>query len=228
MEKIKKEKVTTMKKFLFLIVTLLSVLLLVSCGGGDIENTPEETERKGEWLDISQYTIYYEDGFGAEGNEALSEFGGALSMAYGVQIKMESDFVLPGTEIPTDTKEILIGKTNRAESAALISESDSAFDYHISFDGQRLCVVGATESATAEGVYFLISLIEEGGLFIDAGYRYDYIHKYECENAKIAGEDLETYTIVYKNSFLAKEVAKKASEIILEKTEQNDADIYPF
>ena len=204
-----------MKKYLSLILALICVLLLASCGG---EKTPEQTEKQAEWLDISQYTIYYADGVGADVSSALEELSGALSEAYGIQIKMESDFVLPGTEIPTDKKEILIGKTNRKESSALLSGDDSALDYHISFDGQKLCVAGATETATAEGVYFLISLIKGGGIFMDAGYKYDYIHKYECENAKIAGEDIKTYTIVYKDSKLAKEVAKDVCSVIFEKT----------
>ncbi len=193
----------------------ICIFALVSCGG---DKTPDVTEKKGEWVDLSLFDIYFAEGSGAETSEALEELRDAIALAYGVQPRMESDFVLPDEEIPTGTNEILIGNTNRAESAALISDTDSALDFHISYDGTRLCVVGATDEATANGVYYLISLIGEDGLFMDAGYKYDYIHRYACENAKIMGEGIETYTIVYKNSNLAKDLAKDIATVIEKST----------
>jgi hypothetical protein len=156
-----------MKKILPILLTALCILMLFSCNGANDNNGGEKTQGKPERIAIENYTICYAEGSGEKTQAAIASLANSLSQVYGVQIAIESDFVLPGEQVPSGENEILIGKTNRAQSAALVSESDTVFDWHISYDGKSICAVGGSDEATAKAVLSLEALIKDDGLFSD-------------------------------------------------------------
>ena len=79
----------------------------------------------------------------------------AIETATGAYCEIQGDWVNRGETVPTDTKEILIGQTNRQESIdayATLGENE----YLIAVKGQRLVIIGQTEAATLEAVKVFI------------------------------------------------------------------------
>ncbi len=209
------------------LVMMLSVIALASCGdtsGDDVNNdtnigtTPDDVQAGSSRLDLSQYTIYYALDTGNKTSLALNSLLSLLRSAYGIQVRANIDFLMPDEQVPVGTKEILIGNTNRPESAALISDDDNAFSYHVSFDGTRLCVAGGSDEAIANGVYHLIAMMKSDGLYIDEGYRFDYAENYPCTSLKINGEPIDSYTIAYTASELSRSFATELRNVIEEYT----------
>ncbi len=196
-----------MKKITLILTIILALCMLVSCGGA--KDDPAVTEPKPEKIDLSSFSICAATDIGAEVNTEVIALRDKLNSAYGIQMVVGDDFVIPGEEIPADTNEILIGKTNRAQSESLFTGNERAHDFKISYDGQRIAVAGTTDESTAEAVRYLISLVEADGLYLKVGYEYSYKYDYACPDATVNGNSLNMYTIVYKDSDIAKDVAEK-------------------
>ena len=207
-----------MKKITLIIALVLALCMLVSCGT-EAEKTPDVTEPpKPEKIDLSSFSICAAAGMGEEVNNEITILRDALNRIYGIQMRVGDDFVLPGEEIPEDTNEIVIGKTNRKESEALFADNLKTLDYKITYNGKRLAISGATEEATANAIRYLLSLVEADGLYLNVGYEYTYRHDYACSDAKINGVSIEMYTIVYKSSAISEDVAKEMVKSISRST----------
>lgn len=68
----------------------------------------------------------------------------AIKDAYGCELKIITDWVKRGAEIPTGTPEILIGATNRPESAQVAAELNSS-SYRIKCVGNRIVIAAAKD-----------------------------------------------------------------------------------
>ena len=140
-------------RYVLLMLSLL--LLLCGCGGAEVsaETTglPETTASPLPPIDLSAgYTIVRpEEGDALEIDAAVRLYR-AFDEA-GVEIRLGTDWVKREEDIPTDTPEILIGATNRAETLAcadgLLSE-----DYVIAVRGKRVVILGGTAAATSAAV----------------------------------------------------------------------------
>ena len=58
------------------------------------------------------------DECGKEFVQNVSLFRGTLEKEYGMKVGIASDWLAPGEEVPASSREILVGLTNRPESAA--------------------------------------------------------------------------------------------------------------
>ena len=78
-----------------------------------------------------------------------------IEQATGVGIELTTDFVGRNEEVPTDTKEILVGPTNRAESREVIASLKNG-EYYVGMKNGRLVITGYNELSTKKAVqYFL-------------------------------------------------------------------------
>ncbi|MBQ3126806.1 MAG: hypothetical protein IJC15_07015, partial [Clostridia bacterium] len=140
-------------RYVLLMLSLL--LLLCGCGGAEVsaETTglPETTASSLPLIDLSAgYTIVRPEAGDALEIDAAVRLYRAFDEA-GVEIRLGTDWVKREEDIPTDTPEILIGATNRAETLAcadgLLSE-----DYVIAVRGKRVVILGGTAAATSAAV----------------------------------------------------------------------------
>ncbi len=99
----------------------------------------------------TEYTVYRPDISVQAVINAAAKLRTALEAATGVNIGISDDYVPRGEQVPTDTCDILVGLTNRAESAqvhATLSEGE----YAIQMVGKRLVIVGYDDDCTIAAV----------------------------------------------------------------------------
>lgn len=100
---------------------------------------------------ISNYTILRPDVASSEVRQAVMNLTQAIIDTTGCTIKPGTDWVNRGESVPTDTLEILIGKTNRPESIeahAALKETE----YTIAVVGKRIVIVGYDDECTLAAV----------------------------------------------------------------------------
>ena len=193
---------TLSKLLLFALIFTLIACSLLSCG--EAKPPKEEKQQK---VDITGFSICFASSLGARTSNAVTALQKKINSAYGIQIVMNDDFLLPGDTAPVGTREILIGKTTREQSSAALPDDANYLDYAVSYDGEKIVVVGSSDEATANAVRFLSSLIEKDGLYMNVGYEYTYRHSYPCVDTKINGIPLAEYTIAYAPSDISRESA---------------------
>ncbi|MBO7761259.1 MAG: hypothetical protein J6T24_00515, partial [Clostridia bacterium] len=143
---------------------------------------------------LSEYTIVYPDAATDEVLAAAAALRDAIAEKTGVTLPLASDRVAVGTAVPTDTKEILLGLTNRAESRA--SSSLRYYDFYVAFENGRLALQAAGDEALISAMEFAAeSLLSADGLFYaDGGYH--YAMQYPVADLTIFGTPVSEYTIV--------------------------------
>ena len=139
-----------------------------------------------------------------EEKDAARSIRAALE-AIGVKVNVKDDWYQSEADIPKH--EILVGKTNRAESAEAIkglAERDYAISVHGSAqDGYKVVIAASGNKGITAGVAYFISTYltsaETNQLSTSLSYRYTY--EFPCENITIGASatPLADYTIVYAN-----------------------------
>ena len=123
--------------------------------------------------------------------------------AIGVKVNVQDDWYQSEADIPKH--EILVGKTNRAESAEAV-KGLALRDYSISVhgsaeDGYKVVIAASGSKGITAGVAYFISTYltsaESNQLSTTLSYRYTYT--FPCENITIGSNStpLKEYTIVY-------------------------------
>ena len=103
-------------------------------------------------ISLSEYTLVRNEYANAVEKDAASKLYTAIKDATGITMKITTDwngsFNAPA---PTDTLEILVGVTNRAESAEVLATLGEN-EYACVVKGKRLVIIGQCEEATAAAV----------------------------------------------------------------------------
>jgi len=190
-------------KILFLLVAFVLVLSFTACGGNKNPAVDESTETEevkptyntelvANW---QEYTLTFPEGTSDTVSSAFYNFTAALVEKYGSMPKANSDFLMPGATVPENTLEILVGATNRQESAQG-AEGLLANDYFIGMINNRLVIVGGSDKATAAAIdhYASYLLGDEGFMYPTEGYVYkaDYV----VDKLTVGGVDISEYVII--------------------------------
>ncbi len=129
------------------------------------------------------------------------------------------------SEDGTDQYEILVGDTNRAESAqALDYLYQSGYgrykDYIVCTIGKKIVINGVNDEAVAEGVvYFVENYLKAEG--VEGGIKYVYATQGSFSEITINGVDIQKFQLTrdFSNrSWLIQEEARKLQEYVQEKT----------
>ena len=164
-------------------------------------------------LDLTDYVITYEYGVSDEVFGAILDLREAIKEATGVKLKYSDDFVNEklGDVIPTDTKEILVGRTNRAESSSHdLGRDDTA----IYFENGRLVINGGSDAAVVEAVKLYIAEYIEGATL--KAPRRALINRadYPYEKVTLGGVSIYDYCIVHTSE--TQTIAKRLQAEIAE------------
>lgn len=181
------------KKIISLVLAcFMLVAILAGCKkDSDEENT--ETDAPTEVFigaeAICEYTIIRADNADEETVAAASKLFFELKKRFGDKVTFVTDYVKDGEEVPTDTKEILVGLTNRPESKGV-----RFLDYEIGYENDRIIVNGGSAKAVAEAVdYFITNCISDGGVTVPTSYA--VTKTYPMENIRVDGELLKNFSV---------------------------------
>ena len=202
-----------MKKALLLAlsVLLLLSLLLTSCGGDKGETTPAPSAPPVAVSGIDEYKIVYPYGTSGEVYAAIRRLQTAIEDTTGARLSLREDFVGYGNPAPTDTKEILIGRTNRTESAAQrVGRDDTA----ICFENNRVVITGGDDAAVIGAIdKFIATYLHDATLWVPATP--DVVkNTYPHADATLNGVSVYDYVIVADkdNTAVAAHLARKITD----------------
>ncbi|MBE6620040.1 MAG: hypothetical protein E7625_01575 [Ruminococcaceae bacterium] len=143
---------------------LVCVALLALIGGSIVACKPKEPPV--EMLHLiangaTSYTVVRSETANVDIRKAAVRVCAVLKEKTGLKdMPINEDYVKRGEPVPTDTLEILVGMTNRAESIeahAQLSENE----YVIAIMNKRLVIIGYDDAATVEAVdYFVTNILE--------------------------------------------------------------------
>lgn len=171
-----------MKKIISLILVLLIAFSSISCAGGDIpaETTLPETtpapETEPEITDISLldsdgkavYRVIRPDEGGDGEVQAAIDLKKSLGTLTGANFTIKSDFLMPNESLEdmADVSEILVGATNRPESAEA-REGLGMNEYVIRVVGNKIVIAGGSDLVTYRAMNeFLAMLSAEKGFVL--------------------------------------------------------------
>lgn len=178
-----------MKKILTLLFASLILLSCAACQNNNEENN-ESTEETVDTVEVSEIVIAA-DGLSEyqivrsdmslsrdEDVRAAIALKNAIRDATGVELRITSDWVDRGEEVPTGTKEILVGNTNRPESTEAVTGLGED-EYIITVINDRVVINGTSQTAIALGVSTFIE--EQLGYNSETG-------EYSVDSLKISSD----------------------------------------
>lgn len=142
-------------KIMCLVLAFAFVLpmALIACSNSKDTDTPATEEVLTILADgKSDYTIVRPDKITTVALDAVTTLRSAFTEKFGAEPDIESDWIRKGEEVPVGTKEILIGNTNRPESAKALEELKEE-GFLIKVYGERIAIV-------ASGDAFLVNAVE--------------------------------------------------------------------
>lgn len=199
-----------MKKFLSVLALFLT-LALVSCTGDVPAETVSETEAVTEenavflisTEDITKYSLVRSEYASAELISAASDLYKELRNI-STDIKFRDDYFredLP--DYAMGEYEILVGATNRPESAEFISTLRTR-DYGYILQDGKIIIAGATDEYTAKAVEKFRRDIVNGdlsnGIFYSEEENFLETGSYPLDSLTIAGVPVQEFTIVYSEA----------------------------
>jgi hypothetical protein len=210
------ENAKQMKRFLLLaLLAIVSVCIFSSCGDKDAgEDTSLKLSRLDNW---KEYTIVYPSSYDKNQMLPVAEFASEIESVCCTRLRAESDFTLPGESAPTDTLEILIGLTNRQESADK-APTLAEDEFTVQLVGGRLVILGGSYMATVAALDFAkTELLTEEGIFYPTDN--DFMKKAEFHSISICGTDISDFEIVYKDkdAIFGEQLASDLNELIAKK-----------
>ncbi len=212
-----------MKKLICIILCILMLLpAVVACGDKTDDPTGGTTTPSGATTgdpnvdgpseitsisvkDLSKYTIIYPDAVSDDLKAQIDSLRSMLVSSYGATISVKSDFITPGEY------EILIGNTNRAETAKFL-EGKRSKDYGYGIVGKKLVIGAADDHAATEAVSeFMLKIVMNGKpndtVFFDASMSSNISGVYTVDTLKLNGIDISEFSIVYPKANTAFESA---------------------
>ena len=149
--------------------------------------------------------------------KAASSLRTVVCATLGADVALKEDF-LYGDETPAQY-EILIGQTNREESANALADLKYQ-DYSVTVSGSKLVINAYTDEKLLEAVEYVKGLIADGKLDIAQNDLKTVRAEYQFDQLKFGDTDLSGYTIVIpkKANNVIKSFAAKLQGAILEKS----------
>ena len=148
------------KGILSLILALILVLGLCACGGN--KGNEGTTEDNGEPISFAAYTMIRPQKASNALTKSVSDLYMALTEIEGCEVTLATDMLTGDATPDSAVKEILIGVTNRPETAQAI-EKLSANEFCVGVIGNKIVITGYTNEITYAAVdYFTENYLGDG------------------------------------------------------------------
>lgn len=207
------------KRFTSFVLAFLMIFALVACNGEGDETTAAEnidtTEEITEKAEVSfeftadilkDYIIRRPEKVKDESIvatiEAAKTLRDTINSTFGLSLELQDDWYKAAEGLPETAKEILVGKTNRVETANALAKI-RAKDYVIAFENDRIVITGGTDAAVKEAVeYFIANYIdaENKKFTLNENHLEIVGHQYYIGSISINGTSINEYKIVYSKS----------------------------
>ena len=178
--------VLTLLSCVLLLCLLVPAFCLTGCG----EKPPEDGKIEG----LEDYVIRYPEGMDNESFKAVRAFCQEFREKSGVYIRMKEDVYLKANGIPTGTKEILIGMTNRPESSSIRVGRD---DWAIYWENDRLVINGGSPASLMAAVQKYLSEYQRDGDYYYPGQAIVNRSEYRYDGMTLGGLDVTEYVLVH-------------------------------
>ena len=222
-----------MKRIICLLACVLALMLLISCGTDNTDTTtditttvPPDGENSGDITveELAAYDIIKPSGSAKNVSSLGDSIKKAIKEKYGYNLKYRSDVINENVEAyKVKELEILIGETNREETAEFLS-SLRYNDYGYGLINKKLVIAGHTNEGTVKALEMFISDVIEkeptaDNLFFD-GEASIIRAEYEREDLKIGSLSAKNMVIVYPTALERNEItyAKELALLISEKS----------
>ena len=178
-----------------IIALVLSCLMLsvafVGCknGNGEVAETEPPTEIFISAEAVTEYAVIRPDGADEETQAVASGLYLELKKKFGDKLVFSTDYAKTEADIPVGTKEILVGLTNRPESAGV-----RYHDYEIGFKNNRIFINGGNTAAVTEAVnHFINNCVADNGITVPKLYA--TAKTYPLENLTVNGQLLMNFSV---------------------------------
>ena len=212
----------TMKFYRFIALLICILMIFSSCSGDvidpivtdpGVEYPTEEKTETPTHISLAGYKVVRSDKASKEIVSAATDMRNTLD-GLCENITIGDDWVKKGTEIPETALEILVGETNRPESAEA-SRDLLADDFAVKYfpESGRIVLVGGSDEATLKAVrYFLEFCIKDG--MIEYSLSFFSAGQYAVSECILNGKNIAEYVIAIPNNADADE--KYAAELIID------------
>ena len=224
-----------LKKLIAVVLVLVTLLSLFACANDDTSeeiansDAPQTTvsdNKEAEKITkllvsmIGEYSIIFpERGVSRDVTAAANELKDILEEMGGSEVGFHDDFIYKG-EREIGQYEILIGNTNREESALVYSDLKKYNDYEVRLCGEQLVVAGMNDARLAVALRELVEAIK--ALPADTEYFFDSETMqravegiYAVDKMTLGEHDISEYVIAYKNSKTGERMAQMIGDAIL-------------
>lgn len=214
---------TKMKKFLCLILTVvLCATVLSSCGERQKTYHYEVDESLFNVIEAdgtSKFNIVRPENASQSVLDACVTLKKAILDATGVELVIKSDFEKEGyPEYQRQDCEILVGYTNRDESALASEELSKARDYAILQSGTRIAVLSADNAYANDAVAgFIENFVHDDTCTVSMqpDEKKIVLYDYPIDNFTVNGHDISEYSVVYTDALYENE-AKTVANFVYE------------
>lgn len=219
-------KKANLKFFALLLAVLMLLPFVTACkpsGDGTDTTTGEEATTapppEPVTLDLAEYIIVRESDYTEDYKSCVKALRTGIEERTGVKLDMTEDYVYPGKEITPTAKEIIIGNTNRPETAKY-RKGLREKDFVVTFENDRVVILGGNAQSTMKAVeYFLDTFVDSANKNVTVyTHRVDVVrHDYAVGSVSINGVMLEEYRVVYaKDDLLAKYASENFASALLD------------
>ena len=204
------------KRFTAFLLAFVMLFAMVACVGGeteetsaaDIETTEEITEKVEIPIDLTAdmlagYLIVRPEKVKNESIDvtltATKTLKDALNSAFELDLKLSDDWYKTSDGLPETAKEILVGKTNRVETANALAKI-RAKDFVIAFENERIVITAGSDSCMLDAVnYFIEKYVNttEKKISLYENHLEIVAYQYPMGSISIAGTPITEYKIVY-------------------------------
>ena len=145
------------------VIALILAIVMLACCFASCGETPEPIETE---LDLAEYRVIVPDNHTNDEEEYFNNFYSALTEKIGKSLGFETDFLNEGLGMVETEREILIGNTNRKESAMEATESGNYFE--IKYVNKKIVIIAENTYALEEALNkFLENVVKNGSSVID-------------------------------------------------------------
>lgn len=143
---------------------------------------------------LEDYVIVYPEIASDEIVAAANDLSAAIAEKTGKTLPVRSDAIAIGGTVPSGTKEILLGGTNRYESAGNVNVRER--DFYVAFKDGRLALMAGGEEALLAAISFAKeTLLSDGALsYVDGGYH--HAESYILDTLTLLGRPINDFVIV--------------------------------
>ena len=204
-----------MKKYFIVILLLITCIFLLNACNSENDSLSETQENTQDYtqaptedptlqptpntkgIDISNFTMIRPENPGSSKYREIA-MNCWINLRSKITLEFKDDWVKNESDADNDKYEILIGKTNRPESAEAIDALEGYYDYGIFIIGNKICIAAKTEDMLDAACELFLQNVTADDDTATYAFKETVIKTYDYTRPSltVAGEDISSFSIV--------------------------------